>query len=47
MLTGHIVPSLKVALLIGICPLCKAGCKVLFDNEKCDVIFINKVILMG
>jgi hypothetical protein len=47
MLTGHIVPSLKVALLIGIRPLCKAGCKVVFDNEKCEVIFNNKVILTG
>ena len=47
MLTGHIVPSLKVASLIGIRPLCKAGCKVVFDNEKCEVIFNNKVILTG
>jgi hypothetical protein len=47
MLTGHIVPSLKVALQIGIRPLCKAGCKVVFDNEKCEVIFNNKVILTG
>jgi hypothetical protein len=46
-LTGHIVPSLKVPSLIGICPLCKAGCKLVFDNEKCEVIFNNKVILMG
>ncbi len=44
MLTGHIVPSLKVASLIGIHPLCKAGCKVVFDDEKCEVIFNNKVI---
>jgi hypothetical protein len=28
MLTGHIIPSLKVTSLIGIRPLCKAGCKV-------------------
>jgi hypothetical protein len=47
MLTGHIVPSLKVALLIGIRPLCKAGCKVVLNNEKCEVIFNNKVILTG
>jgi hypothetical protein len=31
-LTGYIVPSLTVASLIGICPLCKAGCKVVFDD---------------
>ena len=47
MLTGHIVPLLTVASLIGIRPLCKAGCKVLFDNEKYEVIFNNKVILTG
>jgi hypothetical protein len=44
MLMGHIVPSLKVASLIGIRLLCKAGCNVVFDNEKCEVIFNNKVI---
>ena len=33
-LTGHIVPSLKITSLIGIGPLCKAGCKVVFDNKK-------------
>ncbi len=46
-LTGHIVPSLKIASLIGIWLLCKAGCKVIFDNKKCDVIFNGKVILTG
>ncbi len=44
-LTGHIVPSLTIASLIGIRPLCKAGCRVTFDNTKCDVIFKGKVIL--
>jgi hypothetical protein len=44
-LTGHILPSLTIASLIGISPLCKAGCKVTFDNSKCDVIFKGKVIL--
>ncbi len=37
-LTGHILPDLKIASLIGIRPLCKVGCKVIFDNEKCDVV---------
>jgi hypothetical protein len=46
-LTGHIIQSLTIASLIGICPLCKAGCKVVFDNKKCDVIFNEKVILRG
>jgi hypothetical protein len=38
-LTGHIVPSLCIASLIGIRPLCKVGCKVIFDNKKCNVVF--------
>jgi hypothetical protein len=46
-LLGHILPSLTVASLIGIHPLCKAGCKVTFDDKKCDVIFDGKVILRG
>jgi hypothetical protein len=44
-LTGHIVPSLSIASLIGIRALYKAGCKVIFDNEKCDVMFNGIVIL--
>jgi hypothetical protein len=46
-LTGHIVPSLTIASLIGIRPLCKAGCSVTFDNTKCNVIIKGKVILRG
>jgi hypothetical protein len=46
-LTGHIVPSLSIASLIGIRPLCKVGCKVIFDKKKCDVIFNGVVILRG
>jgi hypothetical protein len=46
-LTGHIVLSLAITSLIGIQPLCKAGCKVVFCNKKCDVIFKGKVILCG
>jgi hypothetical protein len=44
-LTGHIVPRLSIASLIGICVLCKAGCKVVFTKNFCDVIHNNKVIL--
>jgi hypothetical protein len=43
-LTGHIVSSLAIASLMGICPLCKAGCTVVFDNNKCDVMNNGKVI---
>jgi hypothetical protein len=46
-LTGHIVPNLALALLIGIRPLCKAGCRVIFDNYKCEVEYNGYVILRG
>ena len=46
-LIGHIVPDLKVASLFGIRVLCKAGCKVIFDIDKCDVYYQNKIILRG
>ena len=46
-LTGHVVPHLAVASLIGIRPLCKAGCIVTFDNDKCDVRYNGKIILRG
>jgi hypothetical protein len=46
-LTGHIVPSLSIASLIGIRPLCKVGCKFIFDNKKCNVVFDKVVILCG
>ena len=46
-LVGHVVPGLAVASLIGIRPLCKAGCKVVFDDEKCDVVYNDTVLLRG
>ncbi len=46
-LTGHIVPRLLIAFLIGIHVLCKAGCKVVFTKNYCDVINNNIVILWG
>ncbi len=46
-LTGHIVPNLAIASLFGIRVLCKAGCKVVFDDDKCDVYFKDKLILQG
>ncbi len=45
MLMGHIVPNLAIASLFGIRVLCKAGCKVVFDDDKCDVYFKDKLIL--
>jgi hypothetical protein len=44
-LVGHIVPNLAIALLIGICLLCNAGCIVVFDKYKCDVWYNGKIIL--
>ncbi len=46
-LTGHIVPGTTMASLIGIRILCKAGCKVAFDDEKCEVFYKTKIILRG
>jgi hypothetical protein len=43
-LTGHIILDLKIALLFGICPLCKVGCKVIFENEQCDVVYEGRVV---
>ncbi len=43
-LTGHIILSVSITPLIGICPLCKVGYKVVFDNNKCNMIFDDKVI---
>ena len=47
MLTGHIVPEMAMASLLGIRVLCKAGCKVVFTNTMCKVIYKGKVILTG
>jgi hypothetical protein len=46
-LMGHIVHLLRVASLIRIHLLCKAGCSVVFDNQKCDLILNGDVILRG
>ena len=46
-LTGHIVPHLTVASLIGIRVLCKHGCKVIFTDKKCDILYNDNIILTG
>jgi hypothetical protein len=46
-LTGHIMHDMTTASLFGIRVLCKVGCQVLFDNNKCQVIFNGTVILTG
>jgi hypothetical protein len=47
MLMGHIVPGITMASLIGIRILCKVGCKVTFDEEKCEVLHKDNIILLG
>ena len=46
-LTGHIVPSLSIVLLIRVRVLCNAGCTVIFCKDHCDLIYKNKKILQG
>ena len=46
-LMGHILPGITMVSLIGIRILCKAGCKVVFDDEKCKVFYNNDIILRG
>ena len=46
-LTGQIMPDMTTASLFGIHILCKVRCKVLFDDDKCQVIYNSKVILTG
>jgi hypothetical protein len=41
------MPDMTTASLFGIHILCKVGCKVLFDDNKCQVIYNSKVILTG
>jgi hypothetical protein len=42
-LTGHIIPDLKIASLIGICLLRKVGCKVILTMK--NVMSCTKVTL--
>ena len=44
-LTGHIVPSLSIASLIGVRVLCDAGCTVTFRKKHCDIIYNGMTIL--
>jgi hypothetical protein len=42
-LMGHIMPDMTTASLLGIPILCKAGCKVVFDDKNCQEIFKDNV----
>jgi hypothetical protein len=46
-LLGHIVPSLTVASLIGIRPLCKAGCTVVFDDKNVKSYSMTQLFYEG
>ena len=46
-LTGHIVPSLLIASLIGVRVLCDAGCTVTCCKDHCDIICNDKTVLKG
>ena len=41
------MPDMTTASLFGIHILCEAGCKVLFDDDECQVIYNSEVILTG
>ncbi len=46
-LMGPIMPHLAVASLMGIRLLCNAGCTVVFNKNKRNVIYNGNVILQG
>jgi hypothetical protein len=46
-LMGHIVPGITMASVIGIRILCKVGCKVTFNDKKCEEVYKNTIILRG
>ncbi len=46
-LTGHIIPGISMASLMGIRVLCKAGCAVTFTNTKCEVKYKDKVVILN
>jgi hypothetical protein len=45
MLMGHILLGITMASLIGIRIFCKVGCKVIFDDKKCEVIYKDNIFL--
>jgi hypothetical protein len=46
-LTGHIMPDMTTASFFGIRVLCKVGCTVTFDEDKCQVLHNGSIILTG
>ena len=47
MTESHIVPGLAHALLISTRKFCEAGCKVIFDADKCRVYYKGNLVLSG
>ena len=45
--SAHIVPGLAHALLITTRKICKEGCKVIFDADKCRVYYKGNLVLSG
>ena len=41
------MPDMTMATLCGVRVLCKVGCQVIFDDDKCQVIYNGKIILTG
>ena len=46
-LPGHILPELAQAFLISVRVLCRAGCRVIFDDQECRVYFKGQVFQVG
>jgi hypothetical protein len=44
-LSGHIIPEMTRASLLGIRVLCKARCLISFDDKTCCVYYKGKLIL--
>jgi hypothetical protein len=47
LLVGHIIPNLAITTLFGIRPLCNMGCTVVFHEDRVDVWYGGKLILVG
>ncbi len=46
-LTGHIIPDLSIATLLGIHVLTEVGCEVTFTKTTCVVKYNGNIILTG
>ena len=44
---GHIVPGLEHLSLVSTKKLCKAGCRVVFNEQECRVYYNDELVLCG